>query len=445
MKKYEYDNSKEKGYDKSSKTTRDNQLNQQNEEFDILKWLDENIRDDVPLDEKLQKEQEEEDLLSLINASLAEQVCTEMDHLSRRLKKGGKFPTWLKVTGSVLGALVMICFLLIVTPGGRNLILSAATNFAYNQLNYEEGTQVVHQTVEDDTDLIGNQNVEEANVEWKVPVQEDGARQEEGIINILLLGEEAIDSGSGRGRTDLMIIATMNTKDKSLKLTSLMRDTLVQIPGYQDNKLNAAYEIGGVPLLYETIALNFDVKLNGYAKVGFDDFEDIINRIGGIHIKLTEAEADYLNTTNYISNPEYRNVKAGLQWMNGNQALGYCRVRYVPTGDHESNDYGRTSRQRIALNAIFEQVKSQSLPELSLLLIDLLPMVTTDITRDEFAGYLKEAVNIGFPEIQELRIPADNTFQEGYVRKMSVLIPDLDANVSMLHEFIFGNSETLME
>jgi anionic cell wall polymer biosynthesis LytR-Cps2A-Psr (LCP) family protein len=131
--------------------------------------------------------------------------------------------------------------------------------------------------------------------------------------------------------------------------------------------------------------------------------------------------------------------------MNGNQALGYCRVRYVPTGDHESNDYGRTSRQRIALNAIFEQVKSQSLPELSLLLIDLLPMVTTDITRDEFAGYLKEAVNIGFPEIQEFRIPADNTFQEGYVRKMSVLIPDLDANISMLHEFIFGNSETLME
>ncbi|MDF2472809.1 MAG: cell envelope-related transcriptional attenuator [Anaerocolumna sp.] len=442
MKKYEYRNNKILGYDKSEINPKENINNNWDEDFDILTWLDETVREDVPLDEKLQQEQEEADLLSHINASLAEQVCTQMDNPSNaNRKRFSKLPLWLKVSGTVVGVFVMICFLLIVTPGGRNFILSAATNFAYNQLNYDEGSTAYHQVVEDDIDLTADPLGEEANVEWNTDAVIDGARQEEGVINILLLGEEAIDSGSGRGRTDLMIIATMNTRSKSLKLTSLMRDMLVQIPGYRDNKLNSAYEIGGVPLLYETIELNFDIKLDGYAKVGFDDFEDIINRIGGVTIHLTNAEAAYLNSTNYISNPEYRNVKAGSQWMNGNQALGYCRVRYVPTSDNQSNDYGRTSRQRIVLNAVFEQVKSQSLPELTLLLLELLPFVTTDITRDEFTTYLKEAVNIGFPEIEDFRIPADHTFEEGYVRKMSVLIPDLNANVSLLHEFIFGSSE----
>ena len=261
-------------------------------------------------------------------------------------------------------------------------------------------------------------------------------KNEEHVVNILLVGVEEI---GGASNTDSMIIATMNTKDKSLKLTSLMRDLYVDIPGYSKNRLNSAFSKGGIDLLYETIELNFDVKLDGYVRVGFEDFESIIDRLGGVNISLTEAEAHYLNTTNYISKPQYRKVVAGPQTLNGNQALGYCRIRYISTKDHQSNDYGRTSRQRVVLNALFDKYKSKSLPELSLLLFDILPLISTDITKEEFDTYLRAAVNMGLTEIEDLRIPADNTFEEGYARKMAVLIPDLDANIKVLHEFIFGS------
>lgn len=408
------------------------------EEFDLTQWIDEVVEIKGPIDEELALAQEEEQILSDISASIGKQVQKEMNSNIVNLKR--KMPVWVKVVGAALGTFLLICILLIVTPGGRNFLWNTAVGFAYGRLNYEDGTDTLQQTVIDDVseEALKNQ-ITDTPVTWDTKHVENGARQEDGIINILLLGEEAIDSGSGRGRTDLMIIATMNTKDKKLRLTSLMRDLLVRIPDYEDNKLNVAYEIGGIPLLYETIEQNFDVKLDGYARVGFEDFESIIDKLGGVNISLTQAEAQYLNSTNYISKPQYRNVVTGPQTLNGNQALGFCRVRYIPTKDHQSNDYGRTSRQRVVLNAIFDKYKSKSLPELSLLLLDILPLVSTDITKEEFDTYLKTAVNMGLTEIEDLRIPADHTFEEGYARKMAVLIPDLDANIKVLHEFIFGS------
>ena len=106
-----------------------------------------------------------------------------------------------------------------------------------------------------------------------------------------------------------------------------MRDTLVQIPGYRENKLNSAYEKGDVDLLYKTIALNFNIRLDGCILVNFENFEKIIDFMGGLEITLTSSEARYLRNTNYISNPKYRTVVEGTQLMNGNQVLGYSRIR----------------------------------------------------------------------------------------------------------------------
>ena len=90
-------------------------------------------------------------------------------------------------------------------------------------------------------------------------------------------------------------------KTKELKLTSLMRDMYVEIPGHGHNKLNAAYAFGGVELLYQTIAKNFGIKIDNYCVVDFSTFEKVINKVGGVEISLEEKEAKYLNTTNYIS------------------------------------------------------------------------------------------------------------------------------------------------
>jgi LCP family protein required for cell wall assembly len=418
------------------------------EGFDVTQWVDEMLNDE-PIDAELVVTQEEDDMLEEINSDLAKQICNELDseiHITEEPKRKRVLPKPLKIACFSMATLLVVTALLILTPGGRNMIFQYATNYAYGKMNFDEGLDVIPQEVEDD--VVSEEEITkdpdalvDPDIAWSSEHADNGGRQEDGVYNILLIGEEAIGSGSGRGRTDLMIIATMNTKNKTYKLTSLMRDMLVQIPGYKDNKLNTAFEKGGVPLLYDTIELNFDIKLDGYAKVGFDDFEDIINKLGGVKISLTSDEANYLNSTNYISKPEYRNVVTGSQIMNGNQALGYCRIRYVATGDSQMNDYGRTSRQRIVLNAIFDQYKSKSLPELGLLLTDILPLVTTDMKKEEFQNYLKTAVSMGMSEIENLRIPADHTFEEGYVRKMSVLIPDLPANIDVLHNYIFGNTQ----
>jgi len=175
--------------------------------------------------------------------------------------------------------------------------------------------------------------------------------------------------------------------------------------------------------------------------VGFDTFEDIIDKLGGVTITLTGNEADYLNSTNYISKEEYRHVITGTQVLNGNQALGYCRIRYVATGDHELNDFGRTSRQRIVLNAIYEKYKTKSLPELALLANSILPDITTDLSKEQFTSYLKELTEIKENDLMTLRIPADNMYDVGTVRGMSVLIPDMKENTALLQNFIDEGNE----
>lgn len=385
---------------------------------------------------------DEDELLSYISQSLASQICSALDTGEEELKEEPpKKKRWLKIAG--ISALIMILsfVFIVVTPFGQNLLFKIASSYAYGRMTYSDGTDVVHQEVEDDVDEAEEGNdIPDVPIDWNTSHTEDGARSEKGIVNILLLGEEAIDSGGGRGRTDIMIIATMNTKSKKVKITSLMRDILVQIPGYKDNKLNAAYEIGGIPLLYETIELNFDIKLDGYVLVGFDSFERIIDRLGGVRIELSASEAKYLRNTNYISKPQYRNVQTGSQVLNGNQALGYCRIRYVSTKDKQHDDYGRTSRQREVLNAIFDAYKSKNLAELALLMNDILPMLTTDIKKEDFEMYLKAGVTMGLSEIDDLRIPINGGFENGSVRKMSVLITDFEKNIEALHKFVFEDN-----
>ncbi len=396
-------------------------------------------------------EEELEEALTGINAALARKICEEMDCIgAEQSKEEEKKKHSVRIRNRIL--LTLLClvgfgfFFGFTSPGNMLLMrmginISSAVWGTFTD-DFEEDVPVVEDIdvpdpIEDTTDLV---KVDPDTIEWTSNTHGDG-RHEEGVYNILVLGEEAIGSGSARGRTDVIIIATMNTNTKKLMLTSLMRDTLVQIPGYKDNKLNSAYEKGGLDLLYKTIALNFDIQLEGCVMVNFESFEKIIDKLGGLEITLTRGEANYLNTTNYISKPQYRNVVAGTQILNGNQVLGYTRVRKKATITGNNNDYGRTDRHRIVLNAIFEKYKTKSKMELATTMLGMLPMITTDISSKDFELLLNEFIEMGTMEITQLRIPADGTFTDNVeVRGMDVLIPDLQENVKLLHNFIFGKN-----
>jgi len=388
-----------------------------------------------------------DDELIDINSSLAKQISAEMETIDSKKTTQKKKRSFKIQSGIILSILCLIGFgfLLGFTKPGNKLLMSMGVNlsgtiWAAWTGNFDNGKDVTVDTDyidQEDTSAQGEE-IDPATIVW--PQHSGAGRQEAGVYNILLLGEEAIGSGNARGRTDAVVVATMNTNDKSLKLTSIMRDTLVQIPGYNDNKLNSVYGKGGLDLLYQVISLNFDIHIDGCVLVNFNSFEKIIDDIGGIELTLTAGEAEYLNTTNYISNPAYRNVKEGTQLMNGNQVLGYSRVRKRATITGNNNDYGRTDRHRIVLDAIFDKCKTMNKTDLLSLMLKLLPMIKTDIDSKTFEGLLNSYLDMGTKEISQLRIPADGTFQDNKkVRGMSVVIPDLDANVKILHSFIFGD------
>lgn len=383
-----------------------------------------------------------------INNSLAKQIGEELENLEAIALKRKKRIRTMKIQIGVIAALLAFlgfaCFLGF-TDSGNKLLLKMGLNLG--GLIWETSTQDFDKDPvmeEEDTDYVDDEDlasdseeIDPEDIEW--PNSTGYGRREDGVYNILLLGEEAIDSGSARGRTDLMIIATLNKNSKSIKLTSLMRDMLVQIPGYRENKLNSAYQKGDVQLLYETIALNFNLHIDGSILVNFENFEKIIDYLGGLEITLTAAEAKYLRNTNYISNPKYRTVVEGKQLMNGNQVLGYARIRERAAITGANNDYGRTDRHRIILEAIFEKYKSKSEVELLLLMTKMLPLVKTDIDSKTFEKLVMTYFEMGgVTEIEQLRIPADGTFRDNVkVREMDVLIPDLVKNIEILHEFIF--------
>ncbi len=377
--------------------------------------------------------EDEDAFLDEVNSSLARQISMELEEKStgtndkERMKKS-RFPKGVKIFAVVFSVIMLLICLLAFTPGGRRIIINIAGNYIYGKLDYEDSNTI---PADDDANTA-----EETNKPEK-PVQH--------VVNILLLGVEEI---GGASNTDLMMIATMDTKDKTMKLTSLMRDLYVEIPGYSSNKLNAAYAKGGIDLLYRTVQNNFGVHLDGYVQVNFNAFEKIVDLLGGVEVTLTSTEANYLNTTNYISNPAYRNVVAGTQIMNGNQALGYCRVRKVSTGT-ENNDFGRTQRQRAVLNSIFEKLKSKNILELGLFMNDVLTNVNikTDITQSEFNQYLEEAASLNVKSLENYRIPSDGNYESRKVQigkyNQDVLVPkDWDAMRNEIQKIIYGSNTT---
>lgn len=202
-----------------------------------------------------------------------------------------------------------------------------------------------------------------------------------------------------------------------------MRDTLVNVAG-QDKymKINASgkKEFGGIKNLYKTIAQNFNIKVDGYAKVGFDAFKKVVNAVGGVEVELTETEVQYLNHTNYIWNKKDRKLKVGKQLLNGNQALGYVRIRKgldvigtpVKTASGLIDDPGRTWRQRAVLSGVFDKLKTQPLSKWVEVANDVLSDVTTDLDDKTIMSYMKDVITLGTTEVEQFRIPMDGYFYD---------------------------------
>lgn len=261
-------------------------------------------------------------------------------------------------------------------------------------------------------------------------IEVEAARNSDKIVNILLVGSDERRRWDEPGRSDCIMILTLDLKHKQLKLTSLMRDMYVNIPGYGENRINAAFSYGGVELLYKTIAENFGVKVEGYAVVDFFTFIDVIDEMGGVKIRLTQEEQEYLKGA-YPSKKSIQRLKVGKNKMNGYQALAYCRIRQDARAD-----FGRTKRQRKVLNAVYKKARLMSLPELVAMSQTILPGITTDLSNSEIIGYIKDVLFIGNTDLHEFRLPVNNSYSPKTINGMDVLEIDLEKNRRRLNKFI---------
>lgn len=296
---------------------------------------------------------------------------------------------------------------------------------------YQEMLDSMKETLAED---FTGEVIEEGDVDWEGAVEV--IESSEDVINVLLIGQDRRSESQGRQRSDVIILCTVNKVKKTLTITSFMRDMYVQIPGYQDNRINVPYVLGGMDLLDKTLKTNFGVQVDGNVEVDFYGFIDIINLMGGVDIELTAAEAKYMNQN--VSwdvddgSSKNWNLKEGVNHLNGSQALSYARMRYVGNGDYE-----RTARQRRVLTALVEKAKELSISELNLLLQYALPMITTDMETSQIMSYALEL----FPmlselEVKTMRIPVNGGYKSTYVREMAVLVPDLATNRSALKEIM---------
>lgn len=253
------------------------------------------------------------------------------------------------------------------------------------------------------------------------------------IKNIALFG---VDDAAGVGRSDSMMIATIDTKNKKLKVTSLMRDSYVDIPGYGGDKLNSSYAYGQEALAIKTINQNFDLNIQEFVTVDFKTLPKIIDEIGGIEIDVKSHEVDYINqnmqdvirTTNLKSDNV---VNSGIQLLNGLQALGYSRIR-----SDSANDFGRTERQRTVIDAILKKMLKKSPTSYPGILNEVFPMVKTNLTVGEILDMGTDVVSIG-NNLEQSRFPTDADYKDETIRGMSCLTFDKDITKQKMHDWIF--------
>lgn len=286
-------------------------------------------------------------------------------------------------------------------------------------LSQEDAQKLEQDQIEQDGTDPNAKVIDENEIVWgDDPTHIVGA--EDDVVNILLIGQDR-RPGEGRARSDSMILCTFNQKLGTLTMTSFMRDMYVQIPGYQDTRINAAYALGGMELLDQTLAVNFGIHVDANVEVDFSGFQEVVDLLGGVDIDLTGAEAGYLNNHYGWGLPD------GANHLTGEQALAYSRIRYL------DSDFVRTNRQRNVLSSLIEAYKGLSLDRMLSLMDNVLPLVTTDMTNGEITGYITSL----FPmlsncKVNTQRIPVDNGYESASIRGMSVLVPDLEVNRQFL-------------
>lgn len=280
--------------------------------------------------------------------------------------------------------------------------------------------------------------------------------QDSKVLNVMLFGEDN-NQGEEFGRTDTMIMMSIDNRHKKLKLTSFQRDSYVYIPGYGYNKINASYTFGGPKLTIETIQANFGIKIDRYAVVNFESFINIINTLGGIDMEVTQDEIEYINYQMYKNDQadEWSTIKdpAGIVHLNGQEALWYARNRGLIKGEDDNeiglpgDDWDRTSRQRKLLEKLFSDFKDADLGQIISIVSSIGPMITTNLKKNEITALVTNSLTYLKYDVEQYYVPTEGLWaynspedESWAIAGSCIIIADMQAQRLALAKFIYEDA-----
>lgn len=250
------------------------------------------------------------------------------------------------------------------------------------------------------------------------------------IVNIALFGVDSRNNDD-EGRSDAIIILSVDQKHNKLKMTSILRDSRLKIEGHNYNKAAHAYAYGGPTLAIKMLNQNFKLDIKEYVTVNFGQLEDIINAIGGVDLTITEAER---NAANVILESMGKNsdkiASSGKLHLNGAQAMAYSRIRKI------DSDSVRASRQQKVLMGLMDECKGMSMTQYPEFIRKLLPMVETSLSYGDIFDLAP--IMTKSPQVVQNAIPgeADKAIGGMYDGAWYWRY-DTDAAAKRLHTFIY--------
>ena len=249
----------------------------------------------------------------------------------------------------------------------------------------------------------------------------------QGITNIALFGIDTED-GENKGRSDAIMIASVNGKTGKIKLISIARDTYVDVPERGKTKINHAYAYGGAALAIQTINENFDLNIKDYVTVNFDSLADVIEELGGIDLEVTAAERQQIN--NYLLKGE-KLQEAGMVHLTGPQAVSYSRIRKI------DSDVMRGERQRKVLECLFQKALDINPLLYPSYVKKFAPMVETSLSNEEILKLASVGLKSGLT-LEQAGLPNDNIDSYGQtISGVWYYVYDIDQAADMVESFIY--------
>ena len=278
--------------------------------------------------------------------------------------------------------------------------------------------------------------------EWSAAVAADPNTETEGLSdewwNVLLLGCDSYTKNDYQ-RTDSMIIVSINAAKGQVKLTSLMRDTWIPVPGSKNHrKLTELCAMGGPELTIRAINESFGMNISDYALISMEGMAEIIDLIGGLDLDVTEEERKALNKGLFdlspLSGMEPLEQSGEGVHLNGNQATAFARIRKI------DSDYVRTERQRTVLLAIADKIKNgASAGTLLTIVTTLMGYVDTNLSLTEIMTIASVGMKLDMGSVEQYRVPVDGTFDSGTFNGVWCIKPNFEKNTTLLHSFIYGD------